>query len=260
VGRHDPKGFRDPFNLSSPKLEISCVPLFLYITMGHAQLQGKNLDRDSKTDELVSIIIKTINENKPQSVKELVAILRDSLNLEEGGILKAVLKLQAEGVIKLENQVYGSRSFIGYVKTVEAIWYWVTVAVAIVTAVMIFIISEAFYPWIYLRNAFGLAFILFLPGYAFVKAVFPISMPIEVSSRELETIERIVLSVGLSLALVPMVGLVLYYTPLGIGITPIVLSLLMLTLFLATIGAVREHKSKSRIRKRGYRGHTNVVI
>jgi hypothetical protein len=246
------KVFRGLFNLTSPKLEILCVPLFLYITMGHAQLQGKNLHRDSKTDELVSIIVKTINEKKPQSVKELTSILRDALNLKEEEILKVVLKLQAEGVIKLENQVHGSLSFIGYVKTVEAIWYWVTVAVAAVTAVMIFIISEDFYPWIYLRNAFGLVFILFLPGYAFVKAVFPINMPIEVSSRELETIERIALSIGLSLALVPMIGLVLYYTPLGIDLTPIVLSLLALTLFLATIAAVREHKSKSKTRKRNH--------
>lgn len=210
------------------------------------------MNNDPKTDELISIIVKTIKEEKPQSVKELVAFLGSRLNMKEEEILKVILKLQAEGVIKLENQVYRSLNLAGYLKTVEAIWYWWTIAITIVTAVMIFTISEDFYPWIYLRNAFGLVFILFLPGYAFVKAVFPINMPIEVSSRELETIERIALSVGLSLALVPMVGLVLYYTPLGISVTPIVLSLLALTLFLATIAAMREHKAKSRTRGRNY--------
>ena len=198
------------------------------------------MDYDSKTNELTTLIVKTINENKPQSVKDLTAILKGSLNLGEGEIVKIILKLRDDGVIRLEDQGEVSKSFIGYLKEGKANWYWVTVVMAISTAVMVFTISEDFYPWIYLRNAFSLVFILFLPGYAFVKAIFPVNMPIDVASKNLEKIARIALSVGASLAIVPMVGLILYFTPLGLSITPIVLSLLTLIIFLATIAVARE--------------------
>jgi hypothetical protein len=205
------------------------------------------LDINSETDELISRIVKTISEKRPKSVKELTVFLRSQLNLEEEEILKVVLKLRAEGIIKLEGKIHRPESFSSYIRTGNATWYWATIAISTITAVMIFTISENFYPWIYLRNTFGLVLILFLPGYAFVKAIFPITLPTEVSSRKMEAIERIALSVGVSIAIVPIIGLVLYYTPLGIDIVPIVLSLLGLTLFLATVAAVREHiKLKTR--------------
>ena len=44
----------------------------------------------------------------------------------------------------------------------------------------------------------------------------------------------------MSLALVPLTGLLLNYTPWGIRLTPITISLLALTLTLATIAFYRE--------------------
>jgi hypothetical protein len=75
-------------------------------------------------------------------------MLKKSLNLEEKVILESVLKLQAEGAIKLENQPLQSRSFATYLKTGEALWYWVTIAAGALTAVLVFTISENFYPWV----------------------------------------------------------------------------------------------------------------
>ncbi|HPC28222.1 MAG TPA: DUF1616 domain-containing protein, partial [Candidatus Methanomethylicus sp.] len=48
------------------------------------------------------------------------------------------------------------------------------------------------------------------------------------------------LSIGLSLALVPLTGLVLNYTPWGIRLDPIVVSLSLLTVGLALGAAVRK--------------------
>jgi uncharacterized membrane protein len=48
----------------------------------------------------------------------------------------------------------------------------------------------------------------------------------------------------MSLALTPIVGLILNYTPWGIRLTPIVLSLLALTIVFATAAIIREHKAK----------------
>ena len=49
----------------------------------------------------------------------------------------------------------------------------------------------------------------------------------------------------MSLALVPLVGLLLNYTPRGIRLTPITLSLLTLTTTLTIIGLIREHQVKT---------------
>ncbi len=50
----------------------------------------------------------------------------------------------------------------------------------------------------------------------------------------------------MSLALVPLVGLLLNYTPWGIRLTPVTLSLLALTIILTIIGLLREHNEKTR--------------
>ena len=60
----------------------------------------------------------------------------------------------------------------------------------------------------------SLAFVLFLPGYVVVAALFP-------GDKRIDWLERIALSFGLSLAIVPLLGLFLSFTPLGLRFTPI---------------------------------------
>lgn len=69
-----------------------------------------------------------------------------------------------------------------------------------------------------LRNILGLPFVLFLPGYALIAALFP-------AKSDLDGIERTALSFGLSIAVVPLIGLGLNYTPWGIRPFPILISL-----------------------------------
>ena len=70
-----------------------------------------------------------------------------------------------------------------------------------------------------LRIVLSLAFVLFFPGYALISALFP-------AKGRLDGIERVALSFGLSLAVVPLIGLVLNFTPWGIRFEPILFSLL----------------------------------
>jgi uncharacterized membrane protein len=95
----------------------------------------------------------------------------------------------------------------------------------------------------------GLVFVLFIPGYAFIAALFPeagsgpstdgetVSNP---QADGIDGIERTALSFGLSIALVPLVGLVLNFTPWGIRLLPILVSLSGLTLVLTAVAAVRR--------------------
>lgn len=203
---------------------------------------------NSRADEIAQTIIQVMNERKPQSVQQLKALVKERLFLAgEEEILESILKLQSQGTIKLESQPPpASLKLATYLKTSQALWYWATIAVATITAATVFTVPEDFYPWSYLRNVLGIIFVLWLPGYASIKALFPVRMPIKTSTESLEAIERITLSIGMSIALVPIVGLLLYYTPWGLSVTPIVLSLLALTVVLATVAIAREHQTKTK--------------
>lgn len=90
-----------------------------------------------------------------------------------------------------------------------------------------------------LRLILGLPFILFIPGYVLVFALFPARK----TDRGIDTLERIVLSFGLSIAVVPLIGLVLNYTPWGIRLEPILLSLLIFIVSIGLYGVYRWRKT-----------------
>jgi hypothetical protein len=192
------------------------------------------LSSNSPVDELSQAIVRIIDERKPQNVKQLIAFVKEQLPLSEEKILSAVLKLQSQGKIKLDNSALPA-------SPKSTLWYWATIAIAIITVAVVFTVPEDLYPWSYLRNALGIIFVLWLPGYSVIKALFPTQVPIKTSTENLDTIERIALSIGMSIAIVPMIGLLLYYTPWGISLTLIVLSLFTLTLISATVAMAREH-------------------
>lgn len=74
------------------------------------------------------------------------------------------------------------------------------------------------------RGAVGLPLLLFLPGYALLSVVFPARQfqtrygALDVFSAGIDGVERVALSVGVSLALLPVIGLVLWtFSPVGFG-------------------------------------------
>jgi uncharacterized membrane protein len=171
-------------------------------------------------------------------------MLEETLDLREREIVDFVSKLQAQGIIRLEDPYIESCDLAAYAIH-RVFWYWLTIVIGAITTTLVFIVPANLFPWIYVRNFFGVIFVLFLPGYAFVKALFPTNLPGKISSESIETIERVALSVGLSIALVSMVGLLLYYSPFGLDLDAIVLSLFAFTSVLATAAVIRGyHASK----------------
>ncbi|PSP99632.1 hypothetical protein BRC94_06910 [Halobacteriales archaeon QS_5_70_17] len=124
------------------------------------------------------------------------------------------------------------------------------------------------------RIVLGLAFVLFVPGYAFIAALFPEegtgpvaaddpesdtdstaedslgpgpgpgpgpdSEDPAVEERGIDGIERVALSFGTSIAIVPLIGLVLNFTPFGIRLVPILASVSLFTLACVAAGARRR--------------------
>jgi uncharacterized membrane protein len=194
-----------------------------------------------------------MKEQHPQTTSQLIVFIQKTTNLSEKEIFNILNQLEAEDKIHFNvRPETTSFSFRIYLFSSESAWYWTIMAVALVTTLTVFAIPQDWYPLAYVRNFLGVIFVLVLPGYAFIKAFFQKKVPFKTTSESFDTIERVVLSIGLSLALTPIVGLILYYTPLGIGLTPITLSLLAFTTVLATAAMAREYHTKSNINQQTY--------
>lgn len=83
------------------------------------------------------------------------------------------------------------------------------------------------------RIIVGFPLVLFLPGYSLIYALFP-------RKNEMDGIQRIALSIGLSIALVVIIGFALNYTPGGIRLGPILLVISSLTLLFAALTTARR--------------------
>jgi len=86
-----------------------------------------------------------------------------------------------------------------------------------------------------LRIGLGLPFVIFFPGYTLLSALFP-------KRDDLSGIERVALSFGLSIAVVPLIGLILNYTPWGIKLYPILTSVTLFIIVASTVGWYRQRK------------------
>jgi hypothetical protein len=200
------------------------------------------LSKGSSEDELDQHIIETVKENKPETVSQLITLIKEESHLTDRQILEHIQRLQEERKIHLK-PAPPVQTFTAYMHSMRTAWYWITLALTAATIVAVCTIPPEVYPQAYIRNILGTIFTLWLPGYAFIKALFPRQLPIKTTDKGLDTIERIALSVGLSIALVPMVGLLLNYTSWGINLIPSTLSIAALTITFATAALIREHQT-----------------
>jgi uncharacterized membrane protein len=82
----------------------------------------------------------------------------------------------------------------------------------------------------YARYVLGTVYVLLLPGYATVEALYP-------EERSLKPLERLALSI------VPLIGLALNYTPLGIRLWPVTIAIALYTLTTATTALYRKYRT-----------------
>jgi len=99
-------------------------------------------------------------------------------------------------------------SFKGQLLAIAAAWL-------VLLLLIVLDIQESLYPLAFLRLLLGLSFVLFFPGFLLQAAIFA-------SRDDLDGIERVALSIGLSIALIPLLALVLDRLPWGIFLWPIV--------------------------------------
>ena len=155
-------------------------------------------------------------------------------------VIKAVERLEEKGLVYLEDTAPNSvRDFLLSPRTMG---FWLTTAVVALTLLAIGL-NISSQPEVVLRYVFGSLFVLFIPGYALIQLLY-------YRREDLSDLERLALSLGLSLALVPLVGLILNYTPFGIRLIPVALSLALLSMTLITLAIIRRYRYLKKVHSR----------
>lgn len=101
-----------------------------------------------------------------------------------------------------------------------------------------------------IRIPLGFVFVLVAPGYALASALFPrggstdnkpnFSTDRNGEPTRITFVERLVLSVGLSIAVVPLVGVLVSYTQWGFDPTAVTIAIVCLTVTAAIVGTIRR--------------------
>jgi hypothetical protein len=180
-------------------------------------------------DDLAKKTLNFIKGRKAASLLEVTAAVSSSTGAKPEEVARRIYVLREA---KLAEITDGNppRSLTSYMASAYSLWFWAMIALVSATVAVVYFSPG---PLAYVRYGLGALFVLYLPGCALIELLYP-------KRTDLSQLERVALSIGLSLALVPLTGLVLNYTPWGIRLDPIVVSLSLLTVGLALGAAVRK--------------------
>jgi len=192
--------------------------------------------RTAQIDPIKQSVEETIQAKHPKTVAELFQIVReDHPTVTKEKVVEIIKKLKEDGEIELELPSPEVENYLQYLRVrPQNTWFFLVTTASIATLAAVYVIPNT-YPMVVFRWVVGSIFILFLPGYATIQVLFP-------SGKELDGIERFALSIGLSIAITPLIGLLLNYTPWGIRLDPIMTSLSLFTLSVAAAATYRKYK------------------
>lgn len=197
----------------------------------------KPLQASSSLHETIMDLAKVRQRSTVRELYEGARALQQDLNEEE--FTQAVEELADDGRVDLEENISPSTSFAKFLTTwYLSLWFYCVLVVTVLILVAAYLLPQA-YPLVAIRWVAGSCFVLFLPGYVTLRALFP--------KRELGNVENFALSLGLSLALVPLMGLVLNYTAWGITLDAIIFSL---TLYVVIVGCTAARRTFQLLRTR----------
>jgi len=182
-------------------------------------------------NEVEKRVLNVIRHTKAQTLKETVNEVAAKLNLKKHEAAKHIHNLWKKGEIELEDP-NPPKTFKQYIFSTYGAWFWTIISLITLTATAIYMLPQK-PPYAYIRYTLGTLYILYLPGHTLIETLYP-------KEEDLQPLERLALSIGLSLALVPLVGLVLNYTPWGIRLTPIFTVLATLSTVLAATATMRK--------------------
>jgi len=201
----------------------------------------KRLKRLSKKypdieSDLVKSIVKYIRDQEKKEVTPSITSIVESM-VSSGysirDVLRAISKMEESGIIDLVE--IAPRDFKEYLRSPFSLDLWFVLSATLSTILIVLVFGITQYPLVTIRYVLGTIFVLFIPGFSLIQCLY-------YRREDLDDLERFALSIGLSLALVPLVGLVLNYTPFGIRLPPVTISLSILSIILIVCGTIRRYR------------------
>lgn len=105
---------------------------------------------------------------------------------------------------------------------------------SIFIAYLFSVIIDKLFSFSLLMNIIGIPFVLFLPGYSLVLYFF----------GEKEWLEKIVLGIALSIVIVPILGLILNFSPFGINFISTAISTGAFSAIFSVLAFIKQAKSE----------------
>jgi uncharacterized membrane protein len=96
-----------------------------------------------------------------------------------------------------------------------------------------------------IRIIYALPLVIFIPGYCLTAALFP-------NNKDIDRIERFALSIGLSIIIVPLIGLTLNFTEWGIQLIPVTFSIIIFSICTIQIALFRRFLEPEKERFHSY--------
>lgn len=170
------------------------------------------------------------------TVSELINLISRRYGLRDYIIAYRVWTLWKRGLIDLGG--FDRQSTVAnYVFSIEALWFWIALAITIMAYVFIYINNPII---AYAKYFIGSAFVTFILGYSAVELTYP-------RGDEISPLERFVFSLGLSLVIIPIVGTVLAYMPFRFTVVSVPTTLTILTVVMLSLAAIRKGRYVLRI-------------
>ena len=205
----------------------------------------KDVDKKDRDTLLEELVLSTLHL-RPRNVRDIVNYLKSNINgkleLDDDEIIYAIKRLEFKRILLYSRKVSFKEFMTDFYLGMTL---WLVAMSTAATLLSIYILPESI-PWSIVRIISGGVFVLFVPGYALVQLLFP--------KKEMDLIERVAFSIGLSLAVVPLVGFLLNYSPWGIRLDPIVVSISLLSIVLAFASVYRKYM----INKSIVEGNTDI--
>ncbi|MGD0804218.1 MAG: DUF1616 domain-containing protein [Candidatus Bathyarchaeia archaeon] len=188
-------------------------------------------DDDLEVDEASERVLEAV---RPHLGETLGTIVNEApkLGFKPYEVARGIYAMETQGRLSVADPNPPS-GFVGYLLSLYSLSYWLLLVFMAFQAYVIWWMPQV-YPLTYLRIIVAVVFLLYIPGYTLIEALYP-------KAKELGRLERLGLSVGLSLALVPLVGLMLNYTPWGIRLESSLIGLSLLTAMLGLVAVYRKY-------------------
>ena len=188
------------------------------------------MDEYSKIEKEIIEITKL---KKPSTGAELVELITEEFNISRELAIKYVLDLEDKRkILFIEQEGRRPEDIKEFLVSSKVYWYYLVMLVSVFMFFSSFISSPKTMLSLYFTYLVGTFFVLFIPGYCITRILY--------SGIEVSRLKFIVFSIGISVSMASIIGVIMNYTPWGINKIPIVIMEFFIITFLSSYAVYKE--------------------